>query len=55
MIKPISDIERHLDCCDDEAIRFDGLDDAVVGTDQNGCLVYEYDIMIRLFIEQGMT
>jgi len=55
MIKPISDIERHLDCCDDEAIRFDRLDDAVVGTDQNGCLVYEYDIMIRLFIEQGMT
>ena len=55
MIKPISDIERHLDCCDDEAIRFDGLDDAVIGTDHDGNLVYEYEIMIRLFIEQGMT
>lgn len=55
MIKPISDIERHLDCCDDEAIRFDGLDDAVVGTDHNGNLVYEYEIMTRLFVEQGMT
>ena len=55
MIKPISDIERHLDCCDDEAIRFDGLDDAVVGTDHEGNLVYEYEIMTRLFVEQGMT
>jgi hypothetical protein len=55
MIKPISDIERHLDCCDDEAIRFDGLDDAVIGTDHDGNLVYEYEIMIRLFVEQGMT
>jgi hypothetical protein len=55
MIKPISDIERHLDCCNDEAIRFDGLDDAVVGTDHDGNLVYEYEIMTRLFVEQGMT
>jgi hypothetical protein len=55
MIKPISDIERHLDCCDPEAIRFDGLDDAVVGTDHNGNLVYEYEIMTRLFVEQGMA
>ena len=55
MIKPISDIERHLDCCDDEAIRFDGLDDAVVGTDHNGNLVYEYEIMTRLFVEQRMS
>jgi len=55
MIQPISDIERHLDCCDPEAIRFDGLDDAVVGTDHNGNLVYEYEIMTRLFVEQGMT
>jgi len=55
VIKPISDIERHLDCCDPEAIRFDGLDDAVVGTDHDGNLVYEYEIMTRLFVEQGMT
>jgi hypothetical protein len=55
MIKPISDIDRHLDSCSDEAIRFDGLDDAVVGTDHDGCLVYEYEIMTQLFIEQGMT
>ena len=55
MIKPISDIERHLDCCDPEAIRFDGLDDAVVGTDHDGNLVYEYEIMTRIFVEQGMT
>ena len=55
MIKPISDIDRHLDCCNDEAIRFDGLDDAVVGTDHDGNLVYEYEIMTRLFVEQGMT
>jgi len=40
MIKPISDIERHVDCCGDEAFRFEGLDDAVVGTDQDGYLVY---------------
>ena len=55
MIKPISDIDRHLESCSDEAILFDGLDDAVVGTDHDGCLVYEYEIMTQLFIEQGMT
>ena len=54
-MKPISDIEEHLECCADEAIRFDGLDEAIIGTDHNGYLVYEYELMTRLFIEQGMT
>jgi len=53
-MKPISDIEEHLASCADEAIRFDGLDEAIVGTDHNGHLVYEYELMKRLFVEQGM-
>ena len=40
----------------DEAIQFDGLDYAIVGTDHNGYLVYDHERMIQAFVvEDGMT
>jgi len=39
----------------EDAIRFDGLDEAIIGTDHNGFIVYDHDIMITLFCQQGMT
>ncbi len=40
----------------DEAIQFDGLDYAIVGTDHNGYLVYDHERMIEAFVtEDGMT
>ena len=46
----------YIDRADPEAIRFDDLDYAIVGTDQNGLLVYDCDRMIDIFTtEQGMT
>jgi len=39
----------------EDAIRFDGLDEAIIGTDHNGFIVYDHDIMITLFCRQGMT
>jgi hypothetical protein len=39
----------------EQAIRFDGLDDAIIGVDHNNLLVYDYDKMISIFCDQGMT
>ena len=39
----------------EDAIRFDGLDEAIIGTDHNGFIIYDHDIMIALFCRQGMT
>ena len=44
----------YLDLVNDEAIRFEDLDDAIIGTDQNGLLVYDYHQMVVTFINQGM-
>jgi len=43
-------IEDYLDQCVPEAIRFDGLDDAVIGTDHRGYLVYDYFKMLDVFL-----
>ena len=48
-------IDEYLDMADPEAIRFEGLDYAIVGTDHNGFLVYDYDRMIEQFVVDGMT
>jgi|DEB0MinimDraft_3_1074331.scaffolds.fasta_scaffold11372_7 hypothetical protein len=37
------------------AIRFDGYDSAILGLDANGFLVYDYDKMVRIPMEQGMS
>ena len=31
------------------AVRFDGLDDTIVGVDQNGLIIYDYYQMVSLF------
>jgi len=45
----------YLEMCDPEAIRFTGLDDAILGTNQNGELVYSFELMIDSFMEEGMS
>lgn len=49
------EIEEHLNRADSEAIRFDGIDDAIIGTDYNGWLVYDHSKMIDAFMRQGMA
>lgn len=39
----------YLELADPEAIRFDGLDEAIIGTDHNGNLVYSHDRMVDIF------
>ena len=39
---------------DNEPIRFNDLDDAIIGTNQNGFLVYDYNEMIDALIYLGM-
>ena len=43
-------IDEYLELADPEAIRFEGLDYAIVGTDHNGFLVYDYDRMVETFV-----
>jgi hypothetical protein len=45
----------YLEMCDPEAIRFTGLDDAILGTNQNGELVYSFELMIDSFMGDGMS
>ena len=50
------DIEYYLDCCDPKAIRFDGLDEAVIGVDHEGKLCYLHSKMVDIFMSRdGMT
>ena len=39
----------------EDAIRFHGLDEAIIGTDHNGFIIYDHDIMITIFCREGMT
>ena len=40
----------------DNAIQFDGLDYAIIGTSHDGYYVYDYDRMIECFVsDNGMT
>lgn len=39
----------------EEAIQFENLDYAIVGTTHEGYFVYDYDRMIECFVEDGMT
>ena len=54
VMKERNDIDDILDMASESAIRFDNLDEAVVGIDHNGYLVYDYDTMHRLFMSEGM-
>lgn len=37
------------------AIRFDGLDSAIIGLDADGFLVYDFDMLVMALMQQGMT
>ena len=39
----------------DEAIKFDGLDDCIIGVDQRGFIVYCHDKMVDHFQKDGMS
>lgn len=39
----------------EEAIKFDGLDDCIIGTDQRGLLVYSHQKMLDYFSKSGMS
>ncbi len=39
----------------DEAIRFDGCDDAIISHDNRGYLVYSFAKLVKVFMSQGMT
>jgi len=42
-------VEEYLELCNPAAIRFDGLDEAIVGFDHRGNLVYDYHKMVEVF------
>jgi hypothetical protein len=46
--------EDYLQWVEDDAIRFTGLDEAIIGYDHRGLLVYSYDKMLDIFM-QDMT
>ena len=48
------EIEEYLNRANSEAIRFDGIDAAIIGTDHNGWLVYDYIKMVDAFMRQGL-
>lgn len=50
----MNDIHEYLNCVDEGAIRFTGLDEAVVGYDHRGLLVYDYYKMLSIF-KRDMT
>jgi len=47
-------MELDLSLCSDEAIRFTGLDDCIIGIDQRGFIVYSHSKMLVHF-SQDMT
>ena len=50
------DIELYLEQANEDAIRFDGLDYAVIGVDHKGNLVYDHYRMVEQFMcESDMT
>ena len=46
-------IEEIQHLLDDEAIILDGLDEAVMGYSQDGLLIYNYELMLDLFMKQN--
>ena len=42
--------EEYLQWVEDDAIRFTGLDEAIIGYDHRGLLVYSYEKMLDIFM-----
>lgn len=49
----MSGIDTYLELADPKAIRFHGLDEAVVGVDHSGLLVYNYTKMHNIFMKDS--
>lgn len=49
------ELEHQLNCCDPDAIRFKGLDEAIVGICHKGLIIYDYDKIISIFEGMGMS
>jgi hypothetical protein len=46
-------IEEIQHLLDDEAVILEGLDEAVIGYSQDGLLIYNYELMLDLFMKQN--
>ena len=39
----------------EDAIRFDNLDEAIIGSDHRGLIVYDYNKLVQVFCKMDMT
>lgn len=51
-MKEIIKIQNFLESCDPRAIRFDNLDDAIIGVSHCGSLCYSYSKLLDIFTER---
>ena len=55
----MSDIDPYRDMLRDDAVQWDDCDNAIIGVvkrcDNAGVLLYDYDLLVAVFIEQGMS
>lgn len=49
------DIDNYSIFLDEDAIRFDGCDVAIIGYDHNGYIAYDYNRLLAVFMLQGMA
>ena len=49
------DIDNYKEYLDEHAIRFDDCDVAIIGYDHNGCIAYDYNRLLAVFMLQGMA
>lgn len=49
------DIETLKGCLEEDAIILDGLDDAIVGVDNNNYIVYSYIQLLKHYMFSGMS
>jgi hypothetical protein len=55
MIDKSIELEHQLNCCDPDAIRFEGLDEAIVGICHKGFIIYDYDAIVSIYEGMGMS
>jgi len=59
MADVMNDVEALLEQVDEQAVTWDGCDDAIIGVGsrcgQNTVFVYDYDRLVQVFVRDGMT
>ena len=55
MIDKSIELEERLNYCEPDAIRFEGLDEAITGTCHRGFLIYDYNAMVSIYEGAGMS